>query len=320
MEYKDYYKIMDLERNATASDIKTAYRKLARKYHPDVSKEANAEAKFKEVGEAYEVLKDEQKRAAYDQLGANWQAGQDFRAPPGWDYANQAGAAGHGRATADAGAGFGSASDFFESLFGGGGFGGRHRREQSMPGEDLRGKIQITLEDAFNGVVRQMQIPITEYDQNGRPKTTTKTLNVKIPKGVKAGQQIRLSGQGGAGIGAGKKGDLYLEIEIEKHPFFEVMDKDIICHLPIMPWEAALGATVTVPTLAGKVELKIPANSQTGQKLRLKGRGMPGATPGDQYAVLKVVIQQPVTDTAKALYEKMAQEMPFNPREKMGAY
>ncbi|MDR3477391.1 MAG: DnaJ C-terminal domain-containing protein [Gammaproteobacteria bacterium] len=318
MEYKDYYKIMGLSRNATASDIKTAYRKLARKYHPDVSKEANAEAKFKEVGEAYEVLKDEQKRAAYDQLGANWQAGQDFRAPPGWDYANHAGA-GAGRARAESDAGFGSASDFFESLFGGG-LGGRHRREQSMPGEDLHGKIQITLEDAFNGVVRQMQIPITEYDQNGRPNTTTKTLNVKIPKGVKAGQQIRLSGQGGTGIGSGKKGDLYLEIDIAKHPLFEVMDKDIICHLPVTPWEAALGATVTVPTLAGKVELKIPASSQTGQKLRLKGRGMPGTTPGDQYAILKIVIEQPTTENAKALYEKMAQEMPFNPREKMGAY
>lgn len=319
MEYKDYYKVMGVPRNATASDIKTAYRKLARKYHPDVSKEPDAEAKFKEVGEAYEVLKDEQKRAAYDQLGSNWQAGQDFRAPPGWQYADTGGGGG-----GEAHAGFGGeASDFFESLFGGG-FGGRRHhgrhREHSMPGEDYHGKMALRLEDAFHGGVREMQIPITEYDADGRPHTTAKTLKVKIPSGVKSGQQIRLTGQGGVGRGSGKKGDLYLEIEIQKHPLFDLVGKDLEMSLPVTPWEVALGATVTVPTMASKVDLKIPPNSQNGQKLRLKGRGMPGDPPGDQFVILKVVIPEPKTESARELYERMAKEMPFNPREKMGAY
>ncbi len=313
MEYKDYYKIMGLERNASAEDIKRAYRRLARKYHPDVSKEKNAEEQFKAVGEAYEVLKDPQKRTAYDQLGANWQSGQEFKRPSGWQYAERGGDQGD--------AGFGNTSDFFESLFGGGGFGGRQRTRHdfSQPGQDFYGKLQVSLEDAFHGAMRDMQIPITELDQYGHPHTVKKSLKVKIPAGVKTGQQIRLSGQGGTGIGQGAKGDLYLEIEILKHPQFEIMDKDVYCTVPIAPWEAALGATVTVPTLAGKVDLKIPPGSQSGHKLRLKGRGLPGQTPGDQYVILKIVVPVPTTESAKALYEKMAKEMPFNPREKMGA-
>ncbi|MES2219226.1 MAG: DnaJ C-terminal domain-containing protein [Pseudomonadota bacterium] len=320
MQYKDYYKIMGLERNATTDDIKRAYRKLARKYHPDVSKEANAEERFKELGEAYEVLKDTQKRASYDQLGSNWQNGQDFRPPPGWQHFG-------GEAQGNGEGGFGgfggSASDFFESLFGGGGFGGggrqRQRREYSTPGEDYQGKVKVSLEDAFIGATREIQLPIQEMSADGRPHIVTRKLKVKIPAGVKSGQQIRLSGQGAPGMGAGKKGDLYLEIDIEKNPLYDVVGNDVYLTLPVAPWEAALGAKISVPTLAGKVDLKIPAGSQGGQKMRLKGRGMPGSTPGDQYVILKIIIPQPTTDKAKGLYEQMAQEMPFNPREKMGA-
>ena len=322
MQYKDYYKIMGLERTATTDEIKRAYRKLARKYHPDVSKEPNAEERFKELGEAYEVLKDDQKRASYDQLGSNWQAGQDFRPPPDWE--NFAGAS-----NANHDGGFGNASDFFESLFGGKGFGGgfgggagraRGQRSYSAPGEDIHGKVHVSLADAFTGTAREIQLPPQEIDVYGNPQGQPRKLKVKIPVGVKAGQQIRLSGQGGPGVGAGKKGDLYLEIELEKHPFYDLVGNDIYLTLPVAPWEAALGTKVSVPTLAGTVDLKIPAGSQGGQKMRLKGRGMPGGSlPGDQYVILKIIIPIPATDEAKALYEKMAQEMPFNPRDKMGA-
>jgi curved DNA-binding protein len=318
MEYKDYYKIMGLERNASADDIKKAYRKLARKYHPDVSKEANAEEKFKSLGEAYEVLKDPEKRSAYDQLGANWQAGQEFRRPQGWEYGNGGGGMG-----GQGGQGFGDVSDFFESLFGGGGFGGqrgRHARAQqsvSMPGEDYHGKIQISLEDAFHGASRQVKIPIAEIEDNRRV-TRSRTLNVKIPAGVKTGQQIRLTGQGGVGIGAGKRGDLYLEVEVSKNSIFDIIGNNVYHTLLVSPWEVALGATVPVPTLGGGVELKIPPNSQGGQQLRLKGRGMPGTPAGDQYVILKIVIPQPVSEKSKTLYEQLAKETAFNPREKMG--
>lgn len=310
MEYKDYYKIMGLSRNASADEIKRAYRKLARKYHPDVSKEPNAEEKFKELSEAYEVLRDTQKRSAYDQLGSNWQAGQEFRTPPGWQQHHQGGM-GDGD--------FGDVSDFFESLFGGGRARGQHphQRARSRQGEDYHGKLQISLEDACHGAVRQVTIPLVQHDQHGHQQVTNRKLNVKIPAGVKAGQQIRLAGQGGEGLGEGRKGDLYLEVEFQKHPLFDVVGNDIYCTVPIAPWEAGLGATIVVPTLAGKVDLKIPAGSQGGQKLRLKGRGLPGAA-GDQYVILKIVIPHPVTDKAKLLYEEMAKEMQFNPREKMG--
>jgi curved DNA-binding protein len=320
MEYKDYYKIMGLERNASTDDIKKSYRKLARKYHPDVSKETNAEEKFKSLGEAYEVLKDPQKRAAYDQLGANWQAGQEFKRPQGWGYdgAGMGGGAGP--------QGFGDVSDFFESLFGGGGgmggMGGRGRRQSrqdfASPGEDFNGKLQITLEDAFQGASREVNIPITEIDHNGQRYNRQHTLRVKIPAGVKSGQRIRLAGQGGAGANGGKKGDLYLEIDIVKNNTFDLMGNDVYVTLPIAPWEAVLGATVPVPTLNGKVELKIPPNSQGGQQMRLKGRGMPGATAGDQYVILKIIIPAPLSDKAKTLFQELAAEVKTDPRVKMG--
>jgi curved DNA-binding protein len=312
MEYKDYYKIMGISREATPEEIKRSYRKLARKYHPDVSKEKNAEAKFKDLGEAYEVLKDEKKREAYDQLGQNWQAGQDFKPPPGWAHP-------HGNANTGGNMGGFDASDFFESLFGGG-VGRRpgHHPNRPRAGEDLRGKIQVSLEEAFKGATKQLQIPFRQIDQSGRAQTLTRTLNVKIPAGVKPGQQIRLAGQGAAGLNGGANGNLFLEIEIQKHVLFDLVGNDVYCSLPVTPWEVALGATVMVPTLDKKVDLKIPPNSQGGQKLRLRGRGLPDATPGDQYVILKIIIPQPTTDDAKALYRKMAEEMPFNPREKLG--
>jgi curved DNA-binding protein len=311
MEYKDYYKIMGLKRDASVDDIKRAYRKLARKYHPDVSKEPKAEEHFKEVGEAYEVLKDPEKRTSYDQLGANWQQGQEFRGQQ------------QGRPRPQRGDGMqgGDFSDFFESIFGrsGGGGGRQHRQHAySIPGEDYHGKFEVRLEDAFNGATREIQLPIAETDEHGRQRVVNRTLKVKIPAGVKAGQQIRLSGQGAPGSGGGKTGDLYLEIALADNDLFDLMGNDIYLTLPVTPWEVALGAKVSVPTLAGKVELTIPPASQGGQKLRLKGRGMPGTPPGDQYVILKIIIPHPTTEVAKQLYEKMAHEMPFNPREKMG--
>ncbi len=314
MEYQDYYKIMGLERTATADDIKKAYRKLARKFHPDVSKEAQAEEKFKSLGEAYEVLKDPEKRAAYDQLGANWKAGQEFRPPPGWQ---QPHSGGHRAHEGFEGFGAGGAEDFFESLFGGG---SRHSRQRNraMAGQDYNGKVQISLDEAYQGTLRQVQLPSNQVDHYGQPQGGNRTLKVKIPVGIKSGKQIRLAGQGAPGVNGGKPGDLYLEVEILKHNLYELIGNDIHCTLPIAPWEAALGATVAVPTLGGKVDLKIPVGSQGGQKMRLKGRGMPGTPAGDQYVILKIVIPQPTTESAKALYKKMAEEMPFNPREKMG--
>jgi curved DNA-binding protein len=287
---KDYYKIMGVSSNASEKDIKTAYRKLARKYHPDISKEANAEERFKEMAEAYETLKDTKKRAEYDRAlkrGKQRQSAAQDGNP-------------HQNVHFD--------SDFFESLFG-------HSRYQHQPmtGQNYQGKITVTLEEAFKGAVKSLQVPV-----DTGTTSTIQTLNVKIPAGIKQGQQIRLAGQGAGGINGGPRGDLYLTVDVMKHPLFDVMDNDIYLSLPISPWEAALGATVTVPTLAGKIELKIPPGSQGGQKLRIKHRGLPGATPGDQYVLLKIIAPPASTEAAKELYQKMAETMPFNPRAQMG--
>ncbi len=316
MEFKDYYKIMGVERNATQDEIKRAYRKLARKYHPDVSKEPDAEARFKEVGEAYEVLKDPEKRAAYDQLGANWKAGADFNPPPDWDAGFEFG--GGGFTAGDAG----DYSDFFESLFGRG-FGGVHtgggrRRGFHARGEDHHAKVLIDLEDAFNGATRSITLRHPELDSSGHVVTRERTLNVKIPKGVKEGQRIRLAGQGAPGIGDGPAGDLYLEIGFNPHPLYRVEGRDLYLDLPVAPWEAALGATVKTPTPGGPVDLKIPAGTRSGQKLRLKGRGIPGKPPGDIYVIPQIVLPPANTDNARALYEKMKRELAFNPRAKLG--
>ncbi len=316
MEYKDYYRILGLSRGASQDEVKRAYRKLARKFHPDVSKEPNAEERFKEVGEAYEVLKDPEKREAYDRLGANWKAGQDFRPPPGWEGGFDFGGGGFTGADAS------RFSDFFESLFGGMGAGPRGTRGGrgfSMRGSDERAKIQVSLEDAYHGATRTIQLQTPEVDRHGRVAAKRRALKLKIPAGVTPGQQIRLAGQGGGGHGDGASGDLYLEIEFQPHPLFRAQDKDVYLNLPITPWEAALGAKVSVPTLAGKVDLRIPAGSQSGRRLRLKGRGLGGAHAGDQYVVVQIVTPAADTEAARELYRRMEREMPYNPRAHMEA-
>jgi len=312
MDFKDYYKILEVPREASQDDIKRAYRKLARKYHPDVSKESDAEARFKEVGEAYEVLKDPDKRAAYDRLGAQWQPGQEFRPPPDWDQGFEF----RGGGFADA-RGF---SDFFEALFGrplrgAGATQGAHFRTK---GEDHYAKLPVSLEEAYQGGLRALTIQIPEVDVQGQVINRTRTLNVKIPVGVMEGQRIRLVSQGSPGFGGGPSGDIFLEVLFLPHPLFRAEKRDIYLDLPITPWEAALGQTVTVPTLGGKVELKISPGSQSGKKLRLKGRGLPGKPAGDQYVVLRMVTPAADTPAAKAFYQQMALDMPMNPRAELG--
>ena len=314
MQFKDYYKIMGVARDATQDEIKRAYRHLARKYHPDVSKESGAEERFKEVGEAYEVLKDAEKRAAYDQLGANWKTGQDFRPPPDWDAGFEFSGAG---ATDGNAAEF---SDFFSSLFGQG-FNARHAggAAHQTHGEDRHAKILIDVEDAYNGNTLTLTLQSPEVDMSGHLSMREHKLNVTIPRGIHAGQHIRLTGQGVQAVGQGKPGDLYLEVEFRAHPFYRVEQRDIYLDLPLAPWEAALGATVKVPTPSGNVELKVPANSVTGGRLRLKGRGIPGSTPGDFYVILQIVLPPADSETTQAHYRNLAKQFQtFNPRSKLG--
>jgi curved DNA-binding protein len=313
LEFKDYYSIMGVARDATQDEIKRAYRKLARKYHPDVSKEKDAEQRFKEVGEAYEVLGDAEKRAAYDQLGANWRAGQDFRPPPDWDAGFEF--SGGGFTGADAG----HFSDFFESLFGRGFGGGAPGGQFHAHGQDRHAKILIDLEDAYTGATRTISLRVPEVDAHGRVVTRDHKLNVTIPKGIRAGQHLRLAGQGGVGMGQAKAGDLFLEIEFAPHRLYRVEDRDVYLDVPVAPWEAALGASIRVPTPAGAVDLKVPAGSASGSKLRLKGRGVPASTPGDFYVVLQLVTPPASDGAAKQFYERMtAQFKSFDPRAKLG--
>ena len=316
MEFRDYYGIMGVKRNATQDEIKTAYRKLARKYHPDVSKEADAEARFKEVGEAYEVLKDPEKRAAYDQLGANWKAGQDFRPPPDWDQGFEF--HGGGFTGADAG----QFSDFFESLFGRAGFSrgtGHHASgDFHMRGEDTYARVMIDLEDAYHGASRSLTLKHSELGADGRPRLKERTLNVRVPRGVHQGQHIRLAGQGSPGLGKGGAGDLYLEVEFRDHPYYKVEGKDVYLDLPVAPWEAGLGATIKVPTPSGTVNLKIAPNSASGARLRLKGRGIPAKQPGDLYVVLRIVLPDSDSASARKAYADLRQACDFNPRAGLG--
>lgn len=302
MEYKDYYKILGVERSASADEIKKSYRRLARKYHPDVSKEADAEKRFKEVGEAYEVLKDPQKRQSYDQLGANWKAGQDFNPPPGWEHAGFGGFGGRGGGFSGA-SGF---SDFFESMFGAGfaqsAGGGQHAFRQA--GQDQSTKIEVSVREAFHGANKTIRL------SNG------KSLQVKIPKGISTGKKIRLSGQGLPSINGGANGDLYLEVNVVNDAEFELNGKDIYINVNITPWEAALGEKVAVTTLDGQVEIKIPANSKGGQKMRLAGKGMPGTPAGDFYVRLNIATPPANSDDEKAFYQQMKEKFCFNPRAK----
>ena len=309
MEFKDYYGIMGVARDTTQDEIKRAYRKLARKFHPDVSKEPDAEARFKALGEAYEVLKDPEKRAAYDQLGANWKAGQEFRPPPDWD------------AGFEFSGGYrdgGAFSDFFESLFGRAG-----ARQAGGPGfrargEDHHARILIDLEDAFHGATRTITLHAPQLDGQGHVRTRVRTLNVRIPRGIRQGQHIRLTGQGTPGFGGGVAGDLYLDVEFKPHRLYRVDGRDLYLDLPLAPWEAALGARVKVPTPEGIVDLTIPAGSTAGRKLRLKGRGIPGKPAGDFFVVLQIALPPAESEAARQLYRAMQQELAFNPRSVLG--
>ncbi|RTZ66980.1 MAG: J domain-containing protein [Aquificaceae bacterium] len=314
MEYKDYYEILGVSKDATQSDIKRSYRKLARKYHPDVSKEHDAEVRFKELGEAYEVLKDPEKREAYDQLGTNWKSGQSgFQPPPDWSTDFDFGNGGYTQGNAQ------DYSSFFEDLFGGGAKGtnyysGASSQGFSAKGDNIRARVVIDLEDSINGATRSFSLQIPEIDEQGHVINKQRTLSVTIPKGIKEGQTIRLAKQGKTGFGGADAGDLLLEIAFNEHAHYTLEGKDIYLNLPVTPWEAALGAKVEVPTPTGKVGMKIPENSQQGRKLRLKERGLPAKAAGDFYVVLQIMLPPASDPKAKALYEKMKNEIDFDPR------
>jgi curved DNA-binding protein len=308
MEYKDYYKILGVDKKANKAEIKKAYKRLARKFHPDVSKVANAEEKFKEVNEAYEVLKSDKNRAAYDQLGANWKAGQG----------GYSGAQGGGFGGADFG-------DFFESIFGnagaaghGGhsghaGFGGFSAQSMARKGQNIKQTIKVPLKDLYTGVNRIFSIRQPTAGSQGHSYMTEKRITVKIPKGIEPGKSIRLKGKGEAGINGGAAGDLLLKIELDEDHKFELRGKDVYTDLLLSPWEAALGAKVNVPTPTGAVGMTVPKNMQTGKKMRLKGKGFPAPVPGNLYAVIKIV-NPPDGAGAKAQWQELAKQFDFNPR------
>ncbi|MFN3751782.1 MAG: DnaJ C-terminal domain-containing protein [Thiobacillus sp.] len=316
MQFRDYYEVLGVPRDATAEDIKKAFRKLARKYHPDVSKEKDAEARMKDVNEAYAVLSDPEKRAAYDQLGRGYQPGQDFRPPPDWDAGFEFSAHGY---RPDEAAGF---SDFFEQIFGRAGMGGRGfgqahagRGGARMQGEDHHAKVLLDLEDAFTGATRQISLRAPKMDAQGRVTLESRTLNVKIPRGIKAGQVIRLAGQGAPGFQGGPPGDLLLEVQFKPHPRFRVEGRDLYMTLPVAPWEAALGAVVSVDLPGGPVKVRIPEGAQSGRQLRVRGKGIPGEPPGDLLLTVEVVLPPADTPRAREFYEQMAKEFAFDPRQ-----
>lgn len=307
MKYKDYYKVLGVERSASESDIKKAYRKLARKYHPDVSKEADAKEKFQEVSEAYETLRDKEKRAAYDSLGSGFRPGQDFRPPPDWFDRF-----GGGRSEDLGGV---DLSELFESLgafgraTGFGRRGGTHRggRTMAFPGEDYEVPVRLTLEEAYRGAERSVQL-------EGR------SFTARIPRGATDGQRLRLRGKGGPGVNGGPPGDLYLQIQLTPHPLFRASGHDLDLDVPLAPWEAALGAQVEIPTMEGRVTVKVPPGSKAGQKLRLAGKGLPkpGGGAGDLYAVLEIAVPADLTEREKQLFEELRKASRFDPRSRFG--
>jgi curved DNA-binding protein len=306
MKYKDYYKILGVDRGAGAEEIKKAYRKLAQKYHPDVSKDPAGEEKFKEVGEAYETLKDPEKRAAYDQLGS-YQPGQDFRPPPDW-----------GKQYGDSQFSFDDIdlADLFAGLAG-----GRHHAERGsgqirMPGQDYEVTAHITLEDAYRGTEVELNLTVPEFDEKGFIHRVPRTFRVRIPKGATDGQRLRLAGRGGKGINGGRDGDLYINIALHPHALFRVTGHDLYLDLPLAPWEAVLGAAVEVPTLAGSVNLKVPPNTRAGQQLRLARRGLsrPQGGEGDLFAIVQIVVPASISERERALYKQLAEASTFNPR------
>jgi curved DNA-binding protein len=315
MEYRDYYQILGVTRDATQAEIKTAYRKLARKYHPDVSKEGDSEDKFKQVGEAYEVLKDAEKRAAYDQLGSQWKQGQEFRPPPDWDAGFE-----FSGGFEDVGSAY---SDFFESIFGHGqgGFGqasSAYQGQSPSQGQDHHARIYIDLEDSYHGATREITLQAPYIGTKGRVEMKQRTLSIKIPRGVREGQHIRLAGQGISGLKGEPSGDLYLEIAFQHHKLYRVDGRNVHLDLPVAPWEAALGVKLKLPTPSGVVNLNVPKDSQSGRKLRLKGRGIPATSAGDLIATLRIVLPTADTESARAAYQEMEKQLGFNPRADMG--
>jgi curved DNA-binding protein len=313
MAFKDYYEVLGVASGASQDDIKHAYRKLARKYHPDVSKDSDAEARFKELGAAYAVLKDPEKRAAYDEMVAQGKAGQGrggegFQPPPGWD-------AGFEFSGRDFGAGSGmDQGDLLDALF-------RHQARTGQKagrrgqGQDHHASVMIDLADAYRGAQRNISLRMPVVDAQGRVVMQERKLDVSIPKGIRAGQHLRLAGQGGPGLGEGPAGDLYLEVNFNADPVFRADGRDVYLDLPLAPWEAALGASVTVPTPEGPVQLTVPPNSVAGRQLRLRGRGIPGSPPGNLYATLKIALPPADSEAAREAYRAMAQGFDFNPRK-----
>ncbi len=307
MEFKDYYATLGITGTATPAEVKRAYRKLARKYHPDVSKERDAEARFKEITEANEALGDAERRAAYDEAAARHKSGREFSPPPGWD-------------SAAAGASDLSHSDFFEALFGRQAASARGPRDRgSMAGGDHHAKVQIELQDAYRGARRSVSMRVPQIDSQGQVSMHTRQLDVNIPKGIRTGQHLRLAGQGGAGFGDGPAGDLYLEIEFAPNAHFRVDGRDVYLDLPVAPWEAALGAEVAAHTPDGTVQLTVPSGSAPGLKLRLRGKGIPNASasapPGDLYAVLSVALPKADTAAGQEAYRALAKAFAeFQPR------
>jgi curved DNA-binding protein len=321
MDYKDYYAVLGVERSADEAAIKRAYRKLARKYHPDVSKEPEAEARFKDVAEAYEVLKDPERRAAYDRIGRDWDGAAP---PPDWDAGYEFGGMPRGRRGAHAGgsgadqmheaARQAAFSEFFESLFGEAAAGEAPLR--AAPGVDHHAKVLVALEDAFLGARQTVVLQAPVHDARGHLRWHERQLDVAIPRGVRAGQRLRLAGQGGPGGNGAPAGDLYLEIGFKPHPVFQVDGRDISMVLRLAPWEAALGTTVPVRTPDGAaLELRVPPGSAAGQRLRLKGRGIPGEPAGDLYAQVAIVLPPAQTPASRQAYQALAAAFAdFDPR------
>jgi curved DNA-binding protein len=309
MKYKDYYEILGVPKDATTDAIKKAYRKLAHKYHPDVSKDPKGEEKFKDVSEAYKTLKDPEARAAFDKLGSH-RPGEDFQPPPDW---GQQFGGGDGNFSFDDL----DLSDLFAGLGGGRHRGGGQRGGTfPIPGQDYEVAAPITIEDAYNGTELDLNLSVPEYDGQGRMHRVPLVFKARIPKGVADGERLRLPGKGGKGLNGGANGSLYLTIALQPHPLYRATGHDLYLDLPLAPWEAALGASVEVPTLGGPVRLKVPAGTNTGQKLRLGKRGLPKRREGegDLFAIVQIVVPPSPTEREKALFKDLAEASAFNPR------
>lgn len=322
MKYKDYYAVLGVERTASREDIKKAYRKLAHKFHPDVSKDPQGEERFKEVSEAYETLQDEKKRAAYDRLGRH-APGEDFDLPPDWaqQFAERFGdgfASGHAGASAGGHAAFEDIdlADLFAGLSGKGPRAHRNGAGRPFPGQDFEVAVHITLEQAWRGAEVELDLSVTEIDRDGALRRVPHRFKARIPKGATDGQRLRLPGKGGKGHNGGRSGDLYMNIALHPHPLFRVSGHDLYIDLPLAPWEAALGASVSVPTLAGPVQLKVPQGTRAGQKLRLAGRGLPkpGGGEADLFAIAQITMPSVLSERERALYKELAAAAAFNPR------